>query len=179
MYEVQSILFSAGFVFLCLRRVRIRGQLCVQQLQVLDRKAPTVVIHLAVSLWPIVTPAIAAIECVQLFDIFLQSFLAPRRPIIRQAKISKHAEPQPIRIGHILIIHAAQPGLHIFLLLVGEWIPEVLVCNGKCVPDWTSFHHPLVLVFHVAPELFTLRICSSNETLHELFCACIRAASSE
>jgi len=94
-------------------------------------------------------------------------------------EIIMRKENVPVRIGHLLAIHAPYPRLHILLLLVRQWIPEIFIRNSQGEPNRTCLDHPLIDIIHVSPKLCILRIRSRDQSLHKPFRMRILAPTSK
>ena len=105
--------------------------------------------------------------------------LRVRRAISFQAQIRKHAEPQPVSVWHLLVVHRADPSSHIALLPVAERIPEVLASNSERETDGTRLDHALVEVLHVAPELWPFGVSAGNQSLDEQMRLAVRRVARE
>ena len=155
-------------IFLSSSGVKVRGEFRVQQLQELDRKWPRVVVHLTVALRSVITPSIADITLVEVIHISFEALGGEWRAILLQAQISKHAEPEPIRVGHLARVDRAQPRGNIVLLLLRQLIPERVPGNRQRIPDGTHLHHPLIKIFHRTPVFGVVRIGPVDQSVYPL-----------
>ena len=154
-------------VLFCSFGIRVAGQLCVKQLQVLNRERAAVVVHLRVSRRTIIRPSVSAVESVQVVHVCKDAVLRVRRSVGFQSQIRKHTEPQPVSIRHLFVVHRTDPSSHIALLPVTKRIPKVLASNSERETNRTRLDHPLVEIFHITPELRSFGISARDQSFDE------------
>jgi hypothetical protein len=76
-----------------LRWVDVGSELGIEELEVLDGEGAGVVVHLAVMFRPVVGPAIATIEGVELLDVGFEALLRPLCSVALKSEVGKDAEP--------------------------------------------------------------------------------------
>jgi len=84
-HEVEGEVSGAAAVFFGAGGVGVVGELGVEQLQVLDGEGPAVVVHLRVAGWPVIGPAAAAVEGVQVVHVGEDAVLRERSAVGFQA----------------------------------------------------------------------------------------------
>jgi hypothetical protein len=166
-HEVQSEVAGAGAVLFCARGVGVVGELGVEQLQVLDGEGAAVVVHLRVAVGPIIGPSAAAVEGVEVVHVGEDAVLGEGGAVGFQAQVREDAEPQPVGVWHFLVVHRADPGRDVGLLLLAQRVPEVFACYGEGEADGARFDHALVQVFHVAPELWAIGVGAADQCFDE------------
>ena len=148
-------------------------------MQVLDGEGAAVVIHLRVAIRAVVGPAAAAVEGVQVVHVGEDAVLREGSSVCFQAQVGEDAEPQPVGVWHLFVVHRSDPGCYVALFLVAQRIPEVFACYGEGEADRARFDHSLVQVFHVAPELRSVGVSATDQCFDEEMRLVILGVASE
>lgn len=137
----------------------------VEELQELNGKGATIVIHLTMGRRPIIRPAVAAIESIEMIEVGFQPLGRIDGAILLQGEVCKDTEPQPIGVWHFPIVDAAEPVLDIGPFLIRQRLPELLGSHTQSEAQRTHLDHALVQVFGVTPEFRVGWICAVAQAL--------------
>jgi hypothetical protein len=90
-----------------------------------------------------------------------------------------HAKPQPVRIRHLFVVHPSQPPLKVLFGICQEGVPELLFGHSDGESNGGAFDHTLILVPHISPEFFVVRICSTCKAADPALRAAVLTATRE
>lgn len=93
MHEIHGKLSCALAIPLSTLRIKVTCQFRVKKLQELYGERTGVIIHLMMTLGPIITPPASNMERIQMIHISLDAGKRVWRTVLSKSQVGKHAEP--------------------------------------------------------------------------------------
>ena len=141
-------------------------QVCVEELQELDGVGAGVAVHLPVALRTVVGPAIAAVELVQVGEVGVEAGLVVVGAVAEERQVGEDAEPEPVGVGHLAVVDAAEPEADVGFFRGAQRIPEGGAGDGEGEAERAHLDHALVNVTVVAPEVGVLGVGAVAEAVN-------------